>query len=125
MCLGDKSLSRLSYVAVSFITSVDRNPQGALWAGDLNVEDWLRNKMLATGLWEKTEQTHGGGLGGKGRFLEYYHPGIRTTLTAYPGEPRERRPERWLPPFLWKLFGLLSGKPAVSSTASHAVETSS
>lgn len=56
MCLGDKSLSGLCYAAFSFITSVDRNPQGALWAGDLNVEDWLRNKMLATGLWEKTRR---------------------------------------------------------------------
>ena len=26
------------------------NPQGALWAGDLTVENWLGNEMLATGL---------------------------------------------------------------------------
>lgn len=45
--------------------SVDGKPQGALWAGDLNVEDWLRNKMLATGLWGKTKQEHEGwGWGG-------------------------------------------------------------
>lgn len=36
-----------------------RNPQGSLWAGDSAVENWLRNKMLATGLWGKTKQTLG------------------------------------------------------------------
>lgn len=76
--------------------------------------------MLATGLWEKTRRMRVG----VGWFLEYYHPVIGPTLTAYTGEARERRPERWLPPFLGKLFCLLSGKPAVSSTASHAVAPS-
>lgn len=100
---------------------MDGNPQGALRAGDLNVEDWLRNKMLATGLWEKSRRM---GLG-VGRFLEYRHPVIGPTLTAYPGEGRERRPEQRLPPFPRKLFGRLSGKPAVSPHGQPRGRTSS
>jgi hypothetical protein len=59
--LGRTSV-KLSYAAFPF-DACRLNPQGALGIGDLNVEDWLRNKMLAAGLWGQSKQRRGRGGG--------------------------------------------------------------
>lgn len=71
--------------------------------------------MLATGLWGKTKQTYGG------RFLEYYHPMLSNT-SDFIHWRTERLVTRTVAAILSAEADSLSGKPAVSSPASHAVE---
>lgn len=53
------------------------------------MEDWLRNKMLATGLWGKTKEKRG--VRG-GQFLECYHPVLTLTSDAGEGGNGHRKP---------------------------------
>lgn len=80
------------------------------------LEDWLRNKTLATGLWGKTKQKHGG------RFLEYYHPVLSITLDLRHWRMAGTVTRTVAAILSLEAVGLLSGKAAVSSLASHTVQ---